>query len=109
MSNHRTRSGAERIPLAQRTALGGHADFCPGGAAALAAAGGASHRGGVPLGAGFACGFAGGEDVGRGGGEAGGGPVYQSLAEAGGLLREAGRVLLNGFMRYAMRANFRRS
>jgi hypothetical protein len=25
------------------------------------------------------------------------------------LLREAGRVLLNGFMRYAMRANFRRS
>ena len=90
MSNHRIRSGAERrrLPLAKWATLAGHADLRPGAASALVAAAGASHRGGIPLRAGAAGRFAGVEDVGRGGGEAAGGPVEEGFAEAGGLLRE---------------------
>ena len=61
------------FPFAERAALGGHAELCPGAATALAASAGGVQRGGVPLGAGTAGSFALGEDVGRGGGEAGAG------------------------------------
>lgn len=72
------------FPLSERAGFGGHAEFCPGAAPALAAAAGGVQRGGVPLLARAAGGFALGEDVRRGGGEAGAGEAVRGLAEAGG-------------------------
>ena len=80
------------FPFANRAALGGHAELCPGRASALAAAAGVVECLRIPLRAGAAGGLAGGEDIGRCGSEAGGGPVEERLAEAGGLLREAWRI-----------------
>ena len=90
----RSRSGIERhsLPLAERAAFGCHAQLRPGRALANPAAAGASHRAGIPLRAGSAGGFTGGEDVWRCGGKARGGPVEEGFAEAGGLLREAWRI-----------------
>ena len=75
VSNHRIRSDAESLPLAERAGLGGHAELCPGRAAALGTAAGASKRGGVPLWAGFADSRPLGKSVGRRGGQAAGCPV----------------------------------
>jgi hypothetical protein len=55
------------LPLTERAALGGHAELRPGRALTYPAAAGAAHRGGLPLGAGAARGFAGVEDVWWGG------------------------------------------
>jgi len=89
-SGFRSRFGG--FPLAKWATLAGHADLRPGAASALAAAAGVVQRGGVPLGASAAGGFAGGEDVWRCGGKARGGPVEEGFAEAGGLLRERGWI-----------------
>ena len=59
-----------RFPLAERAALGGHAELRPGGAATLAAAARGVECLRVPFGAGAAGGFACGQGFGRGGGEA---------------------------------------
>ena len=70
------------LPLAERAALGGHSEFCPCAASALAAAAGGVQCLGVPLRAGAAGGFAGGEDFGRGGLEARAGEAVRGVAES---------------------------
>ena len=78
------------FPLCERAGFGGHAEFCPGATAALAAAAGAVQRLRVPLIAGAAGGFALGEDFGWGGGEAAAGEAVRGVAEAGEHLGAAG-------------------
>jgi len=67
------------FPFAERAALGGHAELCPGAATALAASAGGVQRGGVPLGAGAAGGLTLSEDFGWGGGEAAAGEAARGL------------------------------
>ena len=74
------------FPLSERAGFGCHAELCPGATATLAAAAGGVQRGGVPLIARAAGGFAGGEDFGRGGGEAAAGEAVRGVAEAGEVL-----------------------
>ena len=76
-------AGVKGLPLAEGTALGGHAEFCPGGASALATAARGVECLRVPLRAGAAGGFAGGEGFGRGGGEAAAGEAVRGVAESG--------------------------
>ena len=76
------------LPLPNRAGFGGHADFCPGRAAAFAAAAGVVQCSGVPLGACAAGGFAGGEDVGWRWREPGGSEAAGSGHGAAGLSEE---------------------
>lgn len=73
--------GENCFPVSERAGFGGHAELGPGAAPTLAAAGEGVQRGGVPLGAGAAGRFAGGEDFGWGGGEAGAGEAVRGVAE----------------------------
>ena len=63
-------SVVKNSPFTHRAFLGGHAELCPGRAAALLAAARAVDRGGVPQVAGFAGGLARGEGLSIGGGKA---------------------------------------
>lgn len=78
------------FPFSERAALGGHAQFGPCRAPALATAAGGVQRGGVPLVTGSAGGFAGGEDFWRGGGES-------AACESSGCLAESGEGVFAKF------------
>ena len=81
------------FPFAERAAFGRHAQLCPGAATALPASAGGVQRGGVPLWAGAAGGFALGEDFGRGGLEAGAGEAARRLHGADRLISPSADVL----------------
>ncbi len=73
-------AGVKGLPLAERASLGGHSEFCPGGAAALATTARGVECLRVPLRAGAAGGFAAGEGFGWGDGEAGESEAVRGVA-----------------------------
>ena len=74
---------SNRLPFSEWAFLGCHAELCPCGASALAAAARAVECGGVPFRTGSADGFAGGEDVRRRGSEACASEAVRGVAESG--------------------------